>query len=164
LLDFPGWLYYKANVRGAAMASQESEILLSRVETVVGRATATAFVTPDKDERHFVITALLTAAALFLMNRYFSGFFKPVEEAGVQHRKVAIELLKELANGDVKEPVSKESLELIEKTLAEAKALNSPERRLAAEESVQQILRDYGESAAEASRKAKQISEAIFDS
>jgi hypothetical protein len=29
---------------------------------------------------------------------------------------------------------------------------------------VQQILRDYGESAAEASRKAKLISEAIFGS
>jgi hypothetical protein len=40
--------------------------------------------------------------------------------------------------------------------------LDSPERRRAAEDKIEQILQDYGESAAQATRKAAVITEVIF--
>jgi len=146
----------------AAMANANLAEVIGQVKNVVGRSTATAFITPGNEDRFFLVETLFVGAALFLLNRYFSGFFKPVEELGQRNRQMAIELFKRLSNGAIPERVSDESQHLIDSTLEDARTLDSPERRLTAEEEVQRILREYGESAAEASRKASAITEAIF--
>jgi len=144
------------------MATANSAKVIDKVKAAVGRPTATAFVNSEIEDRFFLVESLFIGGALFLTHRYFSGFFKPVEELGDQHRRMAVQLIRQLSNGDMPDPASDESRHLIDSTLSESRTLDSPERRLAAEEEVQRILREYGESATEASRKAYAITEAIF--
>lgn len=144
------------------MTTANSAEVIDKVKAAVGRPTATAFVNSEIEERFFLVESLFIGGALFLIHRYFSGFFKPVEELGNQHRRMAVQLLKQLSSGDVSALARDESQHLIDSTLSESRTLDSLERRRAAEEEVQRILREYGESAAEASRKASAITEAIF--
>jgi hypothetical protein len=144
------------------LASKQVTELVDQVKSVVGRSTATAFVAPETEDRLFLIETLFVTAALFLLNRYFSGFFKSVEKAGERHGQIAIKLLKQLSDMAASERVNDYSMHLIDETLKEAKNLDSPERRAEAEKQVQQILREYGESAAGASTKASAITVAIF--
>ena len=57
-----------------------------------------------------------------------------------------------------------ESEATIQAGLSQLTQFDTPERRSAAEEAVRGILREHGESAAEAARKASEITEAIFAS
>ena len=141
---------------------RDVDVLVGRMEKKLGRATATSFVDPGADDRFFLLGTLLTGAMLFLLNLYFEGFFKPVGELGDRHRKLAIRLLEALKKKDVLEDLAAESRSSIGSALKEASQLNSPERRRAAEEKIEQILQDYGESAAQATRKAALITESIF--
>src|SRR5436309_1207698 len=75
------------------------EDILGDVKLAVGRPTATAFVNPGAEDRFFILESLFAGAALFLVNRYFAGFFKPLEETGARHRQMAIRLLEELSKG-----------------------------------------------------------------
>jgi hypothetical protein len=144
------------------MPVQDVDVLVSRMEKKLGRATATSFVDPDADDRFFLLEALLSGAMVFLLNVYFEGFFKPVEEMGNRHRKLAIRLLEALKKKNVPEDLGAESRSSIGSALKEAPQLDSPERRRAAEDKIEQILQDYGESAAQATRKAAVITEVIF--
>lgn len=132
------------------------------MEKKLGRATATSFLDPDADDRFFLAEAFLISAMLFLLNLYFEGFFKPVGEMGDRHRKLAIRLLEALKKKNVPEDLAAESRLSIGSALKEAPQLDSPARRRAAEEKIEQVLQSYGESAAQATRKAAAITEAIF--
>jgi hypothetical protein len=144
------------------MMTDYMDDLVNQIKVVVGRSTATAFVTPETEDRFFIIESLLTGAALFLLNRYFAGFFKPVEEAGARHREAAVRLLEDLSNGSMAQLTNDAGRAAVQDTLTEAKALDTPERREAAEKEVQQVLLEYGESEAFAAKKASEITDAIF--
>ena len=128
----------------------------------MGRSTATAFVTPETEDRRFIHKSLLIGAALFLLNCYFVGFFKPVEEAGARHREAAVRLLKDLSEGSLSQPANDGGRQVVQDALTEAMSLDSPERRAAAEKEVQRVLREYGEAEAGAAKKASEITGAIF--
>jgi hypothetical protein len=144
--------------------SDNVDALVDRVKNIVGRPTATAFVDPETEDRYFVLESLVVGASLFLLNRYMSGFCKPVEEAGGRHRSTVARILKGLFKGSVPKEAEEEGRQALQASLAEAKTLDSPERRAAAEEEVQRVLREYGESEAGASEKAAAITGAIFGS
>ena len=142
--------------------SDPTNDLVDRVKTLMGRPTATAFVSPETEDRYFLLESLLAGAALFLLNRYFEGFFKPVEEAGVRHREAAVRLLKDLATGSLSEACNDEGRLVIQQALTEARPLDTPERRATAEKEVQRVLCEYGETQAGATKKASEITGAIF--
>ena len=142
--------------------SNQVDDLVRRVTNVIGRPTATAFVTPDSEDRHFIGEALLIGAGLFLINRYFGGFFKPVENAGVRHREAAVRVMKGLFKGSISEEAKDEARQVINDTQAEVKSLDTPERRVAAEKEIQNVLREYGESEVLAAKKAAEMTGVIF--
>lgn len=144
--------------------SDNVDALVDRVKTVIGRSTATAFVGSETEDRHFILESLLVGAALFLLNRYMTGLCKPVEVAGERTRQAAARILSEMFKGSVSKEAEEEGRQAVEDGLAEAKRLDSPERRAAAEEEVRRVLRKYGESKAGASVKAAEITGAIFGS
>lgn len=144
------------------MMSDYINDLVGQVRIVIGKSTATAFVTPETEDRYLIVESLLTGAVLFLLNKYFAGFFKPVEEAGARHRKAAVRLLKDLSKGSLSQPANDEGRRVVQDALTEAKSLDSPERRATAEKEVQRILREYGEAEAGATKKASEITGAIF--
>lgn len=142
--------------------SDRIDNLVQKVETIIGRSTATAFVTPDVEDRYFIFESVLTGAALYLINQYFNGFFKPVEEAGARHRETAIRILKDLSKGFLSQPISDESRHVVQHALTQATDLSTVERRAVAEKEVYQVLREYGESEIGAAKKAAEITGAIF--
>ena len=144
--------------------SNQVDDLVSRVSNSIGKSTATAFLTPDSEDRHFIGEAFLVGAALFLINRYFGGFFKPVEEAGVRHREAAVRLLKGLSKGSLSEQTKNEARQVIQDTQTEVKTLDSAERRSSAEQEIRRVLLEYGESEVEAAKKAAEMTGAIFGS
>lgn len=145
-----------------SIMNHQIDDLVLRVSELIGRPTATAFVTPESEDRHFIGEALLIGAALFLINRYFGGFFKPIENAGVRHREAAVRVMKGLFNGSISEEAKDEARQVINDTQAEAKSLDTPERRAAAEKEIQNVLREYGESEVLAAKKAAEMTGVIF--
>lgn len=144
--------------------SDNVDVLVDRVKTLIGRSTATAFVGSETEDRYFVLESLLVGAALFLLNRYMSGFCKPVEELGARHRQAAARVLGEMFKGSVSKEAEEEAHQAIEDGLAKAAPLDSPERRAEAEDEVRRVLCEYGESEAGASEKAAAITGVIFES
>jgi hypothetical protein len=138
------------------------EDILGDVKLAVGRPTATAFVNPGAEDRFFILESLFAGAALFLVNRYFAGFFKPLEETGARHRQMAIRLLEELSKGTLSQKLENESRLAIEDGLEHASFIDTPERRSAGEMEVLQVLVEYGESEHGSAQKASKITYAIF--
>lgn len=135
--------------------------LVRRVEAITGPATATSFLQVSEDRR-FVAEALVSAAGLFLLNRYFSGFFKPIEEMGRRHGEAAVALLRGLAKGAPSQEEVDTSRSAIQEALPKAREEDTAERRAFAEEEVRRALREHGESDAVAARKAGEITEAVL--
>ena len=54
------------------MAATQADALIERTKVIVGRATATSFL-GDTGDRHFVVEAVLTWAAILLLETYLSG-------------------------------------------------------------------------------------------
>ena len=143
------------------MAATQADALIERTKVIVGRATATSFL-GDTGDRHFVVEAVLTWAAILLLETYLSGFLKPLEKMGERHQKAASALLNRLATEGAPPDDVTESGAAIAAGLAQLPEFDTPERRSAAEDEVRRVLREHGESAAEAARKAAEITEAIF--
>jgi len=86
-------------------------------------------VTPEVEDRYFVGEAILIGAGLFLLNRYFGGLFKPVEEAGARHRASAVRLLKGLSKGSLSQCDDENARRLVQDTLTKARDAGSFMRR-----------------------------------
>jgi hypothetical protein len=58
--------------------------LVKRIQEKAGRSSATILVTPTSRDRYFIGEALFAAVALFLLNRFATGFVKGlgVDDAG----------------------------------------------------------------------------------
>jgi hypothetical protein len=101
------------------------EVPMDRVAEAVrnlalDRPTATVIVVEDPAERHFVAEALVTAAALFLLQHYAAGFLRGVglDAQAEKHGRRCAELFAKLRARSVDEQVLKSAAEATDDAIA----------------------------------------------